>query len=216
MLETGRYTSISEIATAEPDLCRRIVRAGQPLNAHKYFIILPHTIDAGKSAKPSDDLHANFSEYNYNDPALAQYRLLTEGLGLHHPPTGVGQFDGRDGDLDMGRDVPGFHGCRGAHGIEAYSNGRSQLDAGANVDRNGPPTSGYMDGNYVTQSPSLRTANVLFSFVGTAERWPSSCRGKTHDMAERYVDDQFALPAPADANNFLYQWNVSTTTRRRS
>ena len=57
---------------------------GQPLDASKYFIILPDAIGAGKSAKPSDGLRAKFPKYNYDDMVLAQYRLVTEGLGLRH------------------------------------------------------------------------------------------------------------------------------------
>ena len=57
---------------------------GQPLDATKFFIILPDAIGAGKSAKPSDGLRAKFPNYNYDDMVLAQYRLVTEGLGLRH------------------------------------------------------------------------------------------------------------------------------------
>ncbi len=41
--------------------------AGQPLDANKYFIILPDVIGHGKSSKPSDGLRAKFPRYNYND-----------------------------------------------------------------------------------------------------------------------------------------------------
>src|SRR5439155_6208846 len=57
---------------------------GQPLDASKYFIILPDAIGAGKSSKPSDGLRAKFPRYNYDDMIAAQYRLVTEGLGIKH------------------------------------------------------------------------------------------------------------------------------------
>ena len=57
---------------------------GQPLDAAKYFIILPDAIGHGKSAKPSDGLRAKFPRYNYDDMVAAQYRLVTEGLGVKH------------------------------------------------------------------------------------------------------------------------------------
>jgi homoserine O-acetyltransferase/O-succinyltransferase len=56
----------------------------QPLDASKYFTILPDSIGHGKSAKPSDGLRAKFPLYNYDDMVVAQYRLVTEGLGLRH------------------------------------------------------------------------------------------------------------------------------------
>src|SRR5689334_10380804 len=57
---------------------------GQPLDAKKYFIILTDSIGAGKSSKPSDGLRAKFPRYTYEDMVKAQYRLVTEHLGIHH------------------------------------------------------------------------------------------------------------------------------------
>src|SRR3954454_6965585 len=57
---------------------------GQPLDASKYFIILPDGIGTGKSTKPSDGLRAKFPDYNYDDIVEAQYSLVTEGLGVRH------------------------------------------------------------------------------------------------------------------------------------
>ena len=57
---------------------------GQPLDAGKYFIILPDMIGTGKSSKPSDGLRMRFPHYNYDDTVSATYRLLTEGLKIKH------------------------------------------------------------------------------------------------------------------------------------
>src|SRR5258705_13622468 len=40
---------------------------GQPLDASRYFVILPDAIGAGKSSKPSDGRRAKFPRYNYDD-----------------------------------------------------------------------------------------------------------------------------------------------------
>ena len=40
---------------------------GQPLDAERYYIILPDGIGHGKSSKPSDGLHARFPHYTYDD-----------------------------------------------------------------------------------------------------------------------------------------------------
>ena len=58
--------------------------AGQPLDATRYFIILPDGIGHGKSSKPSDGLHARFPKYNYDDMVRAQYALLVDGLKVNH------------------------------------------------------------------------------------------------------------------------------------
>ncbi len=57
---------------------------GALLDAQKYFIILPDGIGHGGSSKPSDGLRAHFPRYGYSDMVTAQYRLLTEGLGVNH------------------------------------------------------------------------------------------------------------------------------------
>jgi homoserine O-acetyltransferase len=54
----------------------------QPLDASKYYIVLPDSVGHGGSSKPSDGLRAKFPHYNYEDMVRADYRLLTEGLGI--------------------------------------------------------------------------------------------------------------------------------------
>lgn len=57
---------------------------GQPLDANKFFIIMPDAIGHGGSSKPSDGLRARFPHYCYHDMVTADYRLLTEHLGVRH------------------------------------------------------------------------------------------------------------------------------------
>lgn len=57
---------------------------GQLLDATKYFLILPDGLGHGQSSKPSDGLGDKFPHYGYQDMVTAQYRLVTEGLGLKH------------------------------------------------------------------------------------------------------------------------------------
>jgi homoserine O-acetyltransferase/O-succinyltransferase len=57
---------------------------GQPLDAAKFFLVLPDGIGHGKSSKPSDSLHMRFPKYGYDDMVDADYRLLTEGLKIDH------------------------------------------------------------------------------------------------------------------------------------
>jgi homoserine O-acetyltransferase len=55
---------------------------GQLLDATKYYIILPDQIGHGKSTKPSDGLGEKFPHYDYDDMLTADYRTITEGLGV--------------------------------------------------------------------------------------------------------------------------------------
>ena len=67
-----------------PEFAGELFGKDQPLDATKFFIVLPDGIGHGKSSKPSDGMHAKFPRYGYLDMVEADYRLLTEGLGLSH------------------------------------------------------------------------------------------------------------------------------------
>ena len=53
-------------------------------DASKYYVIIPDALGHGRSSKPSDGLKVKFPQYNYADMVDAQYRLLSEGLGIRH------------------------------------------------------------------------------------------------------------------------------------
>jgi len=57
---------------------------GQLLDASRYYIVLPDGIGHGESSKPSDALQEKFPHYDYDDMVTADYRLLTEHLGVKH------------------------------------------------------------------------------------------------------------------------------------
>ena len=67
-----------------PEFAGELFNPGQPLDASRYFLILPDNIGHGHSSKPSDGLRAKFPRYGYRDMIEAQYRLLTEGLKVNH------------------------------------------------------------------------------------------------------------------------------------
>ena len=60
----------------------RLFGKGQPLDAEKYFIILPDNVGHGRSSKPSDGLRMKFPKYRYADMVRLQHALVTQGLGL--------------------------------------------------------------------------------------------------------------------------------------
>ena len=65
-----------------PAFAAEMFGPGQPLDASKYFIVIPDSVGHGKSSKPSDGLRASFPKYNYEDMVDAQYRLVKEVLGI--------------------------------------------------------------------------------------------------------------------------------------
>ena len=77
-------TGSSGLSMLTPAFAGELFGPGQPLDAEKYFIILPDAIGHGNSTKPSDGLKTKFPQYNYADMVDAQYRLVAEGLGIKH------------------------------------------------------------------------------------------------------------------------------------
>ncbi|MBB4261219.1 homoserine acetyltransferase [Bradyrhizobium sp. CIR3A] len=77
-------TGGSGASMLSPAFAGELFGAGQPLDASKYYIILPDGIGHGKSSKPSDGMKTSFPKYDYDDVVEAQHRLVTEGLGVKH------------------------------------------------------------------------------------------------------------------------------------
>jgi homoserine O-acetyltransferase len=81
---------------------------GQPLDASRYYVILPDAIGTGKSSKPSDGLRTKFPRYNYDDMVVAQYRLVTEHLGVKHLRLVLGNSMGGMQTWMWAQKYPGF------------------------------------------------------------------------------------------------------------
>jgi homoserine O-acetyltransferase/O-succinyltransferase len=67
-----------------PSLAEELFLPGQPLDAARYFLIMPDAIGRGGSSKPSDGLKGAFPRYRYHDMVESGCRLVTEGLGVGH------------------------------------------------------------------------------------------------------------------------------------
>ena len=91
-----------------PAFAGELFGAGQPLDAEKYYIIIPDGIGHGKSTKPSDGLKTKFPQYNYADMVDAQYRLLTEGLAIKHVRLIIGNSMGGMHVWLWGEKYPGY------------------------------------------------------------------------------------------------------------
>src|SRR5579862_7703644 len=50
-----------------PSLASELFKPGQPLDASRYFLIIPDLLGHGRSSKPSDGLRANFPRYRCHD-----------------------------------------------------------------------------------------------------------------------------------------------------
>ena len=138
-----------------PNFAGELFGAGQPLDATKYFIIIPDSLGHGKSTKPSDGLRTKFPKYNYDDMVDAQYRLVKEGLGIKRAAADHRQLDGRHACVDVGRRSIPTSWTRWCRWRRSRPRWRPQLDDAPPAGRDDPQDPEYDNGNYTTQ-PRIR------------------------------------------------------------
>lgn len=183
--------------------------AGQPLDATKYYIIIPDALGAGKSSKPSDGMKAAFPQYNYDDMVDAQYRLVTEGLGVKRLR------------LVLGNSMGGMHswiwGSRYPDMMDALVPMASQPTPMASRNwmmrrlliESIKADPDYNNGNYTTQPKSMKLANTFFAIGTSGGDLAYQQLAPTRAAADKFVDDRLAAPFNADANDFIWQWASS-------
>lgn len=202
-------TGQSGRAMLTPAFAGELFGAGQVLDASRYFIILPDALGAGQSTRPSEALRAEFPHYNYNDMVLAQYRLVTEGLGLRHLRLVIGNSMGGMHVWLWGEAHPDFMDAlvpMASQPTEMASRNWMMRRMLIETIRQDPA---YDGGRYATQPPSLRLANVFMGIATSGGTLAYQALAPTQAKADALVDERLASPAPADANDYIYQWDAS-------
>src|SRR5688572_6555780 len=140
---------------------------GQPLDATKYFIVLPDDIGHGKSSKPSDGMRAKFPRYGYVDMVTAEYRLITEGLGVNHLRLVMGTSMGGMHTWMWGERYPDFmDALMPLASLPTQIGARNRAWRRVVIDAiRGDPE--WKGGDYATQPQSLRTAAQMLWLVGS-------------------------------------------------
>jgi homoserine O-acetyltransferase len=182
---------------------------GQPLDASRYFVIIPDALGAGRSAKPSDGLRAAFPRYNYDDMVLAQYRLVTEGLGIRRLRLVLGNSMGGMHAWLWGVTYPEMmDGIVPMAAQPTEMSGRNWMMRRLLVEtiRRDPA---YAGGNYTSQPPSLGIANVVYGTGTNGGTLALQAAAPNRAAADRIVEERLAAVPPADANDFIWQWDSS-------
>ncbi|HUN68948.1 MAG TPA: alpha/beta fold hydrolase [Burkholderiales bacterium] len=202
-------TTQSGAAMLNADFADELFGPGKPLDASRYFIILPDSLGHGQSTKPSDGLRAKFPRYNYDDMVTAQYRLVTEGLGIKHLRLVLGN--------SMGGMQAWIWGVRYPEMMDALvpmaclpvaMSGRNWMLRRMLTQsiRNDPE---WNNGNYTAQPRNMQTHLLYYSLATIGgnqalyKRAPSAAKG------DEIIAQQLAQPFRGDANDILYQWESS-------
>jgi homoserine O-acetyltransferase/O-succinyltransferase len=192
-----------------PAFAGELFGAGQPLDASKYYIIIPDGLGHGQSSKPSDAMKTAFPKYDYDDMVDAQYRLIKEGLGIKHLR------------LVIGNSMGGMHawiwGVRYPQMMDALVPMASQPTEMAarnwmlrrmmiETIRNDPD---YHGGHYTTQPRMMKYAISAYQIASGGGTLGYQTLAPTAAAADKLVDDRLAMPVTSDANDFIYQWEAS-------
>jgi homoserine O-acetyltransferase len=192
-----------------PEFAGELFGAGQPLDAAKFFIVMPDGIGHGQSSKPSDGMHAKFPRYGYVDMVEAQFRLLTDGLGVNHARLVMGTSMGGMHTWLWGSAHPDFmDALMPLASLPTQISGRNRAWRRMVIDaiRNDPEWKG---GDYSAQPQSLRTAGqmlwLMSSNPGLRQKEAPDLK-KTDEALDKFVSDYVKT---GDANDMLYALEAS-------
>jgi homoserine O-acetyltransferase len=182
---------------------------GQLLDAARWYLILPDGIGHGGSSKPSDGLRGRFPHYDYDDMVDAQYRLLTEGLGVNHLRLLIGTSMGGMHAWVWGERYPGFmDGLVPLASVPMQIAGRNRVLRKMILDdiRTDPE---WHEGNYERQPRGLKAAvQILLLMTSSPLQWHGAA--PTRDAADRFLEEQMRTRlASADANDVVYAFDAS-------
>ena len=202
-------TAGSGASVLTPAFAGELFGPGQPLDASRYYIVIPDTVGHGRSSKPSDGLRMKFPAYNYEDMVNAHYRLLTEHLRLRHLRAVVGNSMGGMETWIFAVNYPGYMDVAVPMAcLPTGMSSRNWMMRRLITDsiRNDPEWKG---GNYTQQPRSAQFASVFFGIATNGGNQALYKAAPTREKADRLLDQRLAAPFTADANDVLYQWDSS-------
>jgi len=202
-------TGSSSASMLGPGFAGELFGPGRALDAQKYYIILPDSIGAGRSSKPSDGLRTRFPSYNYDDMVAAQYRLVTEGLGLRHLRLVLGNSMGGMHTWMWGAAHPDFMDALvPLAALPSAMAGRNWMMRRMIIDaiRNDPA---WNNGDYTSQPRAFAVASVFFGIATNGGTLAYQDLAPTRALADKLLDARLAATSTADANDTLYQWDAS-------
>src|SRR5256886_4594970 len=192
-----------------PEFAGELFGKDQPLDATKFFIVMPDGIGHGKSSKPSDGMHAKFPRYEYVDMVEAQFRLLTDGLGVNRARLVMGTSMGGMHTWLWGSAHPDFmDALLPLASLPTQISGRNRAWRRMVIDaiRNDPEWKG---GDYSAQPQSLRTAAQMLWLMSSnpvLRQKDAPMLAKTDEVLDKFVADYLKT---GDANDMLYALEAS-------
>ena len=202
-------TTQSGTTMLAPGFAGNLFGPGQPLDASRYYVILPDAIGHGKSSKPSDGQRTGFPKYNYEDMVDAQYRLVTEHLGVRHLRLILGFSMGGMETWIYAQKYPGHMDIAvPMASLPTEMSSRNWMLRRLITDsiRNDPE---WMNGNYSKPLRSAQFSSVFFALATNGGNQALQRAAPTRQKADEILNQRLSAPFTADANDVLYQWDSS-------
>jgi homoserine O-acetyltransferase len=192
-----------------PTFAGELFGPGQLLDSATHFIILPDGIGTGASSKPSDGLRARFPHYGYADMVTAQYRLLTEELGVNHLLLVLGTSMGGMQSWMWAERYPDFmSGVVPLASVPMQIAGRNRMMRRL-ISQSIRTDPEWRGGSYTAQPHGLFGALEIL-FMMTSSPLYLQTAAPTRDSADAYIDSWVrARLRTTDANDFMYQFEAS-------
>ena len=203
-------TGGNRFSLTTPVFARELFAPGEPLDAAKYFLILPDDIGHGDSSRPSDGLHMRFPHYDYDDMVRSQHQMLLDALHVDHLRLVVGTSMGCMQAFVWGEAYPGFSDALmplACLPTELAGRNRMMRYMSIQAIKQDPA---WKNGEYTTEPEGgLRTATDLTFIMGSAPLVQQKA-APTRKAAEAFVDGYIPRTmANSDANNLIYYFDAS-------
>lgn len=191
-------TTQSGAAMLSPAFGGELFSPGQPLDAAKYYIILPDSIGHGKSSKPSDGLGTKFPQYNYDDMVNAHQRLVAEHLGIKRVRLVIGNSQGGMHTWLWAEKYPRMMDIAvpmASQPVEMSS--RNWIMRRLIIDS-------------IKRDPkNAQLATVFYQFATNGGNQALYKAAPTREKADALLDARLKAPFTADPIDSLYQWDSS-------
>ncbi len=191
-------TTQSGTAMLSPAFAGELFGPGQPLDASRYYIILPDSIGHGKSAKPSDGLGMKFPRYSYDDMVDAHQRLVAEHLGVKRLRLLIGNSMGGMETWIWAQKHPRMMDVAvpmASQPVEMSS--RNWIMRRLIVDS-------------IRRDPkNAQFASVFYAFATNGGNQALYKAAPTREKADQLLDSRLKAAFSADPTDVLYQWDSS-------
>lgn len=202
------WTANSGAQVMTPEYIEALYGPGKPLDANRYYLIIPDNVGHGQSSKPSDGLLARFPNYGYQDIVDLQHKLVTETLGIHKLHAILGMSMGGMNAWQWAVEYPdAVKGIMPVVSFPTSISGRNLLwrTIVTNGIRNDPTWHG---GQYAKQPDSFRDGYlILRMMIDSVPRLQSQVSDLA--SANQWIDTAGKESTNADANNVLYSLESS-------